>query len=155
MQAQLALMRYYEGRHDLAAAGRVADDLYANNPTVLGVVRATTDFHWRNKNAKRAVDVLTQAGTKAQPLYSSPFTLEAARKATESSDYQRARTLLAPMLQRDPFNAQYVAAIADTYARQDDDSGLKDFYTARLDSIRAAQLPAAERPKRQRLYVEV
>ena len=67
MQAQLAFGRYLEGRHDLTAAGRLADDLYSNNPTVLGVVRATADFYWRNKNSKRSIDVLVQAAARAQP----------------------------------------------------------------------------------------
>lgn len=145
MQAQLAFMRYWEGRHDLASAGRIADELYRNNATVLGVVRATADFYWRNKNFKRSIDTLVQAAAKAQPSYRDPFTLEAARKSTESGDYTRARTLLANLLKENPFQAQYVAAMADTFAREGDDRGLREFYTARLNSIASARLPAPDK----------
>ncbi len=145
MQLQLAFMRYQEGRHDLAAAGRLADELYKSNPTVLGVVRATADFYWRNKNSRRSIDVLVQAAAKAQPSYRDPFTLEAARKSTESGDYPRARDLLATLLKENPFQPQYVAAMADTYARQGDDRALRDFYTARLNAIGAAQLATSDK----------
>lgn len=101
----------------------------------------------RNKNPKRAIDTLAQAAAKAQPAYRDSFTLEAARKATESGDYARARTFLATLLKQEPFRSEYVAAMADTdtYARQGDDRGLRDFYTARLTAANKTETTAALR----------
>jgi len=102
---RLALARYYEGRQDIAGARRVMADVYKDNPTILGVVRAVVDFEWRNKNPKASIDTLLQAAAAAQPSYRKQFTFEAARKATDSADYNRARTLLAGLLKDDPFNS--------------------------------------------------
>ena len=140
MQAQIDLVHFYEGHRDMDRAGRVIAELYREHPAVLGVVRAAIDYYWRNKDSKRAVDVLAAAAAKSQSEYRDPFTLEAARKATDSGDYQRARGFCSELLKRDPFRSEYVAAMADTYARQSDDKGLRDFYTAQL-----AAAPGVER----------
>ena len=52
----------------------------------------------------------------AYPALAKPFTFEAARKATTVADYAQARDLLQPLLAGDPFNPEYLAAVADTYA---------------------------------------
>lgn len=145
MRLRLALMRFHEGRGDLASAQKVMEALYAENPTVLGVVRAAADFYWRNKMQPRAVDVLRRAAAASNPGLKKQFTFEAARKSTESGDVVAARQLLQPLLQDDPFNAGYLAAMADTYARASDDAGLRDFYLAAIQSMRDAPLAAAER----------
>lgn len=148
LTSQVALVHFYESHQDAAAAARTVDDLYKNHPTVLGVVRTAVEYYWRNKDPKRAINVLTQAAAKAQPEYRDPFTLEAARKATETGDTGRARTLLATLIKSDPFRQEYVAAMADTYARQGDDKGLRDFYNERLKVVQQSSLAAGEKIER-------
>jgi tetratricopeptide (TPR) repeat protein/Flp pilus assembly protein TadD len=141
----LALMRFHEGKGDLVSARKVMESLYAENPTVLGVVRAAADFYWRNKMQPRAIEVLRRAAAASNPGLKKQFTFEAARKSTESGDVVAARQLLQPLLKDDPFNAEYLAAMADTYARASDDAGLRDFYLAAIQSLRDAPLAAEER----------
>ncbi len=148
MHERIRLVRFYEGRNEIAGATQVIAELYKENPTVLGVVRATVDFYWRNKSEKRAIDVLIQAAGAAQPAYRKQFNFEAARKATDSGDFERARTLLAGLLKDDPFNSEYLAATGDTYAREGNDAGLRDFYTAKLREIAGAPLSAEDRTEK-------
>ena len=89
MRLRLALARFLEGQGQQGA--QVIDAVYRENPAILGVVRATVDYHWRNHDAKRAVDVLEEAAARAAADYRKQFTLEAARKANDSGDYVRAR----------------------------------------------------------------
>lgn len=145
MRLRLALMRFHEGRGDLASAQKVMEALYSENPTILGVVRAAADFYWRNKMQPHAIDVLRRAAAASNPGLKKQFTFEAARKATESGEVVAARQLLQPLLQDDPFNAGYLAAMADTFARASDDAGLRDFYLAAIQSMRDAPLAAEER----------
>ncbi len=145
MHERLALARFYEGHHAIASAKQKIADLYIENPTILGVVRASVDFYWRNKDTKAAIDVLVAAATVAQPGYRKQFTFEAARKSTDAGDYGRARMLLAGLLKEDPFNAEYLAATGDAYAREGNDAGLRDFYTAKMKEIGAAPLSAPDR----------
>jgi predicted Zn-dependent protease len=145
MQARLDLVHFYESHNNLAAAGRIVDDLYKTNPAVLGVVRAAADYYWRVKDTKRSVDVLAAAAGKAQPTYRDAFTLEAARKSTDAKDYQRARGFLAVLLQTEPYRSEYVSAMADTYGRQNDDKGLRDFYLERLKGAPVSQAAAIRR----------
>ena len=149
MHERIRLVRFYEGRNEIAGATQVIAELYKENPTVLGVVRATVDFYWRNKSEKQAIDVLIQAAGAAQPAYRKQFNFEAARKATDAGDFERARTLLAGLVKDDPFNSEYLAATGDTYAREGNDAGLRDFYTAKLKEIaeRAALAPRIARRK--------
>jgi len=148
MRERLALARFYEGAHDIDAAKRVTADLYKENPTILGIVRATVDFYARNKNSKDAIDTLLRAAGAAQPSYRTQFTFEAARKATDAGDYTRARTLLAGLLKDDPFNAEYLAANGDAYAREGNDTGLRDFYTAKMKELASAPLSTSERTEK-------
>jgi Flp pilus assembly protein TadD len=148
MRLRLALMRFHEGRGDLASAQKVMESLYAENSTILGVVRAAADFYWRNKMQPRAIEVLRRAATASNPGLRKQFTFEAARKSTESGDVAGARQLLQPLLRDDPFNAEYLAAMADTYARASDDAGLRDFYLAAIQSMKDAPLGFDERNAR-------
>jgi hypothetical protein len=148
MQAQLALAKFYEGRNDLEHASRAMDDLYKSNPAILGVVRATVDFYSRNHQTKRAVNVLTESARRAQPAYRDPFTFEAALKASDAGDFKTARVLLSDLLARDLFEPRYLAAMADTYARQSDDRGLREFYTASMQALRQSTLADSDKVER-------
>lgn len=136
MRLRLALARFYEGQGQTAQGGQVVDALYRENPAILGAVRAAVDYHWRNKEPKKAVDVLEESAGRAQAEYRRQFTVEAARKATESADYARARGLLTKLLSESPANAEYIALMADTYARAGDDRGLRAFYAAKIREVR-------------------
>lgn len=148
MHERIILVRFLEGRNEMASAQQVIAELYKENPTILGVVRASVDFYWRNKNFKQAIDVLIEAAGAAQPAYRKQFTFEAARKATDSGDYQQARALLAGLEKEDPFNSEYLAATGDTYAREGNDAGLRDFYQAKLKEISSAPLSADQRTEK-------
>jgi Flp pilus assembly protein TadD len=145
IRLRLVLVQFYEGGHQTDAARRAIDALYADNPAILGVVRAAVDFYWRNRMPAQAIGTLTRAASAANAEYRRQFTLEAARKATESGEYANARSLLAPLLQGDPYNAEYLAAMAQTWAQADDDSGLRDFYTATIQALRQAPVPPEQR----------
>ena len=145
IRLRLELVQFYEGGHQTDAARRAIDALYADNPAILGVVRAAVDFYWRNRMPAQAIGTLTRAASAANAEYRRQFTLEAARKATESGEYANARSLLAPLLESDPYNAEYLAAMAQTWAQADDDSGLRDFYTATIQALRQAPVPPEQR----------
>ncbi len=132
MRLQLRLARYYESKPDVNAAARTMDAVYKDNPQILGVVRASVDFYWRNKRGKSSVDTLERAAGSSNATLKRSFTLEAAQKSTEISDYQRARRFLNPMLTAEPLAADLVAAMADTYAREGDDKSLRTFLDASL-----------------------
>ncbi len=152
MRLRLGLARFFEGQGQTAQGAAVIDALYRENPAILGVVRAAVDYHWRNKNARRAVDVLEEAAGRAAGGYANGFTLESARKAAEGGDYARARGFAAKLLAASPENAEYVAAMADTYARQGDDRGLRTFYESKIHgenapAMRRALIPVLTRMK--------
>jgi len=148
IRLSLALMRIQEAHGAIAAARQTVAGLVRDNPTSLGVIRAATDFYWRNKLPAEAVVTLTAAATKANAAYRSDFTYEAARKSTASGKFTEARQLLVPLLAADPFNGQYLAAMADTYAEASDDTGLRDFYVHAIDSMKPSPLAADERNTR-------
>ena len=145
LQLRYALVRLYEGRKDFAAAQQNIETLYRENPKILGVVRSTVDFYWRTKNYSRAIEVLLRAAKDSYPDLQRQFTFEAARKSTEAKQYAQARDLLNQLLKDAPYNADYVAAMADTYAQAGDDEGLRQFYEAKITAFKAAPLPAEER----------
>ena len=91
LRLRLTLARFEESEGRIAEGGALMDTLYRENPAVLGIVRATADYHWRNKNSKRAIDVLEEAAGRSTASYRDPFILEAARKSIEAGDYGRAR----------------------------------------------------------------
>jgi predicted Zn-dependent protease len=148
LQLRYALVRLYENRKDFASAQRNIEALYRDSPKILGVVRATVDFYWRVKLYAQAIHVLEQAARDAYPALSKQFTFEAARKATEARQYQQARDLLAQLLPDSPYDSQYLAAMADTYAAAGDQQALKQFYLDKIALFRNAPLSADERKTR-------
>ena len=145
MSLRLSLARFHEGQNQAAPGAQVIDAVYRENPAILGVVRAAVDYNWRNKNQRRSIDVLEEAAGRAEPGYRARFTLEAARKANEAQDFARARGFATKLLAAEPFNAEYVSAMAAIYARQGDDAGLRTFYTSTIQDLARAPLPASQR----------
>ena len=148
LQLRYALVRTYESRGELDAARQTLDAVYAESPRILGVVRQTADYHWRHKQGREAIAVLTRAASESYPALKTQFTLEAAIKSTQIADYAQARELLKPLLAEDPFNADYLAAVADSYALAGADGPLRDFYTSTIEAMRGAAIPADERTRR-------
>ena len=148
IRKRLDLARFLEGRGDFQSAGRTLDALAKENPAILGVVRATVDFYWRNKQSKPAIDLLVASAVRSQPSYKTSFTYEAARKSADSGQYARSRAILDGLLQTSPYSAEYLTAYADTYAREGKDKDLRDFYTAKIKDLRAAPLDASERTEK-------
>ena len=145
LQLRYALIRLYEGRKDFQSAQKNVEALYRENPKILGVVRATVDFYWRTRNSQKAISVLLQAAKDAYPELSTQFTYEAARKLTEAKQYPQARDLLSKLLTDSPYNGEYLAAMADTYAQAGDDQGLKQFYNEKIALFRNSSLSADTR----------
>ena len=148
IRLRLALARYYESKPDVPAARAVIEDVLRANPAILGVVRAATDFYWRNHLPEQAVDTLAAAARSSNAVFRKQFTFEAAQKAADSAKYARARELLAELLAAEPFDADYLAAMAGTYARAGEYQQLRDFYAARIADLSRAPIPAAERNQR-------
>jgi len=148
LQLRLQLARFYESKNQMEQARTLMESLYSENPLLLGVVRSTVDFYWRNKMWDPAMDTLLKAAKSAYPALGEQFTFEAARKATEAKEYARARELLTPLLQNQPYNAEYLAAVADTYAREGDDKSLRGFYLAKIHEFSDSNLPADEKTAR-------
>jgi hypothetical protein len=147
MRLRLALARFEEGQGQAVQGAAVVDALYRENPAILGVVRAAVDYHWRNKNSQRAVDILEEASGRSSAAYRSTFLVEAARKATDAGDYTRARIMVGYLqVFEQPYRAEYIALKADTYARQGDDRGLRTFYETTIRTLAAATtIPAQQR----------
>jgi hypothetical protein len=134
-----------EGRHETAAAVKIVDGVYRDNPRILGVVRATTDFYARIHEPPRAIGTLLESAKVATPDLSRSFTLEAANRANEAGDTSQARALAQALLQQTPYDAAVLGVIANSYARANDDAGLKAFYLAELASVKTAALTPNER----------
>jgi predicted Zn-dependent protease len=145
LELRYALIRMYEGRKDIESAQKNVEALYGENPKILGVVRSTVDFYWRTKNYSQAISVLLQASRDAYPELSAQFIYEAARKSTDAKLYAQARELLTKLLKDSPYNGEYLAAMADSYAQAGDDQGLKQFSTEKIALFRSAPLPADTR----------
>jgi predicted Zn-dependent protease len=148
LQLRYALVRLYESRKDFSTAQRNIEALYKENPRILGVVRATVDFYWRTKLYPQALAVLDQASKDAYPELGKQFTFEAARKSTEAHQFEQARTLLDRLLKESPYDSQYLAALADTYALAGDQAGLKQFYVEKIGLFKSAPLGAEDRKTR-------
>ncbi len=142
LQLRYSLVRLYEGRKDFSSAQKNVEALYRENPKILGVVRSTVDFYWRVKMDSQTISVLLQASKDAYPELSKQFTYEAARKSTEAKQFQQARDLLAQLLKDFPYNGEYLAAMADTYAQAGDNHGLQQFYVDKIALFRNSSLPA-------------
>ena len=145
LELRYQLVRFYENKKDFAAAQRNVEELYRANPKILGVVRATVDFYWRTKQQQKAIDVLLQASKDSYPALSKRFSFEAARKMTDAGQYEPARQLLDPLTKDQPYNSEYLAAVADTYARAGDNEGLKKFYLEKIALFQSAPLDAAQK----------
>jgi predicted Zn-dependent protease len=145
LQLRYALIRLYESRKNFSAAQKNVEALYRENPKILGVVRSTVDFYWRMKMQPQAIAVLLQAARDANPVLNAQFTYEAARKSTDAKQFQAARDLLAGLLKEAPYNGEYLAAMADTYAQASDDHGLEQFYFEKIALFRSAPLSADAR----------
>ncbi|HEU4416167.1 MAG TPA: hypothetical protein VFT65_15370, partial [Candidatus Angelobacter sp.] len=148
LELRYALVNFYEQKRDLEAAQQNVEALYKENPRIMGVVRSTVDFYWRNKLQQRAIDVLTQAAKDSYPALKTQFSFEAARKMTEVGQYAPARKLLLTLLEADVYNGEYLAAIAETFAHSGDNAGLRDFYQDRIKSFQKSTLGGDERKAR-------
>ena len=151
LQLRYQLARAYEDRKDLPAASRLIDDIYKQNPLLLGVVRSTVDFDWRNNRQPQAVTTLVAAARAASPELAHQLTAEAADKANTSGDTAQARTLAESLLAIDPYNPQYLSLAADSYARANDNPGLRQFFLTRIDALRTATMSADDRKSRTAL----
>ena len=145
LQLRYQVIRLYESRKDFTAAQKNVETLYHDNPKILGVVRSTVDFYWRMKMQPQAIAALLQAAKDAYPALGTQFTYEAARKETDAKQFQPARDLLTGLLKDAPYNGEYLAAMADTYAQAGDDKGLEQFYQDKIALFRNAPLPADAR----------
>ncbi len=148
LQLRYTLARLYESRKDFAAAQRNVESLYHDNPKILGVVRSTADFYWRMKLYPQAISVLQQAAKDAYPELGKQFAFEAARKSTEARLFPQAREMLAQLLKDSPYDNEYLAAVADSYAQSGDQQGLKQFYLEKIALFRNAALSADDRKAR-------
>jgi hypothetical protein len=140
LELRYSLVRFYEAKKDLNAAQRNLEQLYHENPKIMGVVRSTVDFYWRNKEKQPAINVLLQAAKDAYPELSKQFLFEAARKQTDAGQYAAARKIVEGLAADAPYNDEYIAAIADTYGRSGDDQGLKAFYIEKIEQFRKAPM---------------
>ena len=154
LRLTLAAGRLREAKKDIAGAGAIIDGLYRDHPLVLGVVRGAVDFHVRNHQYDAAIEMLLASAKRANAELADQFTLEAARMATAAGEFDRARTLVGGLLAADPLRAEYLAAMADTYLRANDDRGFRDYQLTvirqlkqpeRIASIRRALIPAMTR----------
>lgn len=142
LQYELVAALEQNGRaEDLAQAQGIVDAVYRENPKLLGVVRSTVDFDWKHKRGDAAIAVLMQSAKDSSAELRASFTEEAASKSNASGEYAQARTLLGPMLERDPYDAKLIAIYAESYALAKDSDGLRNFYLARLAMLKDAKLP--------------
>ena len=148
LQLRLQLARFYESKNQIEQARTLMESVYSESPLLLGVVRSTVDFYWRNRTWDPAIDTLARAAKAAYPELGRQLSFEAAAKAAEVKEYARARELLTALLQDQPYDGEYLAAMADTYAREGDDKSLRDFYLAKIQTFRDSNLPADEKTAR-------
>ncbi len=145
LRARLNLARVLENRQELTQAAQTIDALYRENPAVTGIMRAAVDYHWRNGNQPRALDILAAAIQTAHASLKPALTFEFARKATAAARYTDARRSLETLLASDPHNAAYTGAMAETWAREGNEPALQTFYENRLRSAPREQVPALRR----------
>jgi tetratricopeptide (TPR) repeat protein len=148
LSARLALASFRERRKDVAGSERDLTALLHDNPEILGIVRANADFYERNDQPARAAEVLTAASQRAQQPYRTDLLREAAQQNVEAKNYTAARAQLDQLLVGDPYNADLLAAKADTWARAGDDAALAQFYANELQAMQQAPLNAAEKNNR-------
>ena len=145
LRRRLELARLLEAQGDDSAAERISAAVHAENPQLLGVVRARTDFLWRADRQERAIETLLQAAGSAYPELAKKFRFEAAQKAIEAERYEQSREILSVLLNDEPFSGIYLAAMADSFARQGRDADLRALYEAKLEAVDGSSLSAAEK----------
>ncbi len=146
MRLQIELVHFFEGRKDVAKARETMNALYQANPRVLGVVRAAVDFEARQGRIDRAIETLQTAAAASRPGLADRFVLEAAQKASGAGEFDRARTSLAALLKADPFNAEYLAVLGETF--RTDDAGFERFTLATVKALQASPLLGDQRTAR-------
>src|SRR4051812_40005304 len=149
LRLRFELVRLYESNKETDAAQHNLEAIYKERPNILGVIRTALDFYWRNKMQPQAMGVLEHSIAIAQPPYKSQFMFETAGKANQIGQYAKARQYLTTLLQESPYDASYIAAMAESYSRQGDDQGLRDFYTQRIQLFRQAKDLSEESKKLQ------
>jgi len=145
MRLKLALMHDLENRAEETDARRVIDELYGDEPRVLGVVRGAVDFQWRRKDYDRAFEILDDAADASHAALREGFAFEAARKATEARRFDDARRRLVVLLADKPFDGRYLGAMAATFGGEDDHAGLRDFYQQKLYELDGTEMPQTEK----------
>ena len=145
IELNLTLARSHEDRKDIPGASRIIDAVYRDNPRLLGVVRAATDFYTRTDQAPRAIATLLDAANAANPPLARSFTIEAAQHANDSGNPTQARALAAGLLQQTPFDPTLLAIVSASYACTGDDAGIRTFYEAQLTAVRSAPFSADDR----------
>ena len=148
LTARLQLAKFYQTHQSVPQAEREFSSLLKENPNLLGIVRATTDFYWIEKQPKKAVETLEAAASRAQFVYNVQFRREAAQKAADSRDFTTSRRLLDTLLANDPYNGDLLAAKAATYASEGDNTSLLAFYSAQLAQLKNGSFTEDEKTQR-------
>ncbi len=148
LQLRYQLVEFFQAHNNAAGAAAEVDAIYREHGRILGVVRLTVDYDWAHDRKAQAVDVLLDAAQVSYPELKSQFQLEAARKLTDLGQNARSRTLLESLLAGDPLDAGAEAAMADNFARANDQAGLAAFYQARLTIVKKAALDGNEKQQR-------
>ncbi len=148
MRLRIDLAKYYESKKDIDAAARTLDALYRDNSLILGVVRARVDFDKRNKRNDDSIAALTDAAEKSRPDLSADFRFEAAHVATDAGHIDQARGFLTELLKKDPWRADYLAQMAETYAAANDDAGFIQYARMEIEALKKAPVPAEDRKQR-------
>lgn len=139
LRLQMSLASFAESTKDAAEAQKIYEAMLRDSPQIVGVVRASTDYFWRNGQRDRAIAILDQSASRANATYSRAFRLESARKATSNGQHARARSTLDSLLKLEPLASDLLTAMADTYAAAGDDTGLRSFYSAKLKEAKDAE----------------
>ena len=137
IQVEYQLAASLEARKQTAQAQAIYASVYSANPRLLGVVRATTDFYARTHQPAQAIATLLSAAQAATPQLAHDFTLEAANRANQANNPAQARKLALTLLPQNPYDPQVLAVIAESYARANDNAGLKTFYLAQIQAAGA------------------
>ncbi len=145
-RVDLALFR--ENHGDQAGAERDFAGLLSENPDLLGVVRASANFYWREKKYSQSVSVLSEAAARAKQPFARELQRQAVQQAAEAGQYLPALKLLDQMLASDPYDGDLLAQKAAIFARANDKNGLVQFYSEELKSFQSAALPEPEKTER-------
>lgn len=148
LRARIAVARFHENHNNKARASEILEALLQENPATLGIIRTAVSYYWSNRNQARAIDILTSAADRAEQPYQDRFRFEAAQKSTEAGQFDRAQQLLARLLDKEPYRADYLAASGDLYAKRGDNAGLRTYYTNTIESLKKSPLAVEEKVNR-------